>query len=113
MSNQTKREDMRFCQGEDGCAYYVKQHVPFDSFMDALRREVNSDDPILLEKPKHCWMRVCRDFQEETQVIVEAVPHSKGAFATTWIQEGQRTFERRRSRTLEMIVGNSKKKKEN
>lgn len=81
------RDDLRFCCGDDGRAYYVKGHVPFDVFMAAMRVEVTDDDTILKEEPEHCWLRVCRDFEEEHQIIVEAKPESKGAFRATWIQD--------------------------
>ena len=74
------RSDLRFCGGDDGRAYYVKGHVPLDTFMAVLREEVTDDDTILNEEPEHCWMRICRDFEEGHQIIVEAKPESKGAF---------------------------------
>lgn len=80
--------DIQYCCGDDGRAYYTKAHVPFEDFMAALRREVDTDDdPILSEQPTHCWMRVCRDFQEEHAILVEAAPESRGAFRATWIQD--------------------------
>lgn len=79
--------DLQFCGGDDGRAYYVKGHVQIPAFMDVLRQEVGSDDPLLREQPEHCWMRVCRDFEEGHQIIVEAKPNSKGAFRATWIQD--------------------------
>lgn len=79
--------DLRFCGGDDGRAYYVKGHVPLDAFMAAIRMDVTNDDPILKEEPEHCWLRVCRDFEEGHQIIVEAKPGSKGAFRATWIQD--------------------------
>ena len=57
--------ELKYCCADDGRAYYTKAHVPFEDFMTALCREVDPDDPILSEQPTHCWMRVCRDFQEE------------------------------------------------
>ena len=82
-----RRDDMQYCCGDDGRAYYVKAHVPFDQFLAAVRDEVDSDDPILNEQPSHCWMRVCRDFGEGHSVLVEAAPGSRGAFRATWIQD--------------------------
>lgn len=82
-----EQADLRFCCGDDGRAYYVKGHVPLDAFMAVLRHEVTEDDPILKEEPVHCWMRICRDFEEGHQIIVEAEPESKGAFCATWIQD--------------------------
>lgn len=79
--------DMKLCCGDDGRAYYVKGHIPLDEFMASVRYEVSADDPILNEEPRHCWMRVCRDFNEEHQIIIEAKPESKGAFRATWIQD--------------------------
>lgn len=79
--------ELNFIHGDEGRAYFVKAHVPLEEFMDAVRNEVEVDDPILSEKPTHCWMRVCRDFQEEISVYVEAAPNSRGAFRVTWIQE--------------------------
>lgn len=81
------RDNLRFCGGDDGRAYYLKGHVPFDAFMAAIRMEVTDDDTILNEEPEHCWLRVCRDFDEGNQIIVEAKPESKGAFRATWIQD--------------------------
>lgn len=80
-------EDMMHCCGDDGRAYYVKAHIPLDAFMEAVRREVSEDDPILKEEPVHCWMRVCRDFEQECSVLSEAAPGSRGAFRATWIQD--------------------------
>lgn len=80
-------EDMQYCGGEDGRAYYVKAHIPLEEFMAAMRYEVDADDPILKEEPVHCWMRVCRDFEQECSVLVEAAPGSRGAFRATWIQD--------------------------
>ena len=79
--------ELQYCCGDEGRAYYTKAHVPLDEFMAALRREVDADDPILGETPTHCWMRVCRDFQEEHAILVEAAPESRGAFRATWIQD--------------------------
>ncbi len=81
------RDSLRFCGGDDGRAYYLKGHVPFAAFMAAIRMEVTDDDAILNEEPEHCWLRVCRDFEEGHQIIVEAKPESKGAFRATWIQD--------------------------
>lgn len=81
------RSDLRFCGGDDGRAYYVKGHVPLEAFMAVLREELDDDDAILKEEPEHCWMRICRDFEEGHQIIVEAKPESKGAFRATWIQD--------------------------
>jgi hypothetical protein len=82
-----RRSDIEFCCGDDGRAYYVKAHIPLNEFMAAVRYEVGEDDPILAEEPTHCWMRVCRDFEQECSVLVEAAPGSKGAFRATWIQD--------------------------
>lgn len=82
-----RREDMQFCWGDDGRAYYVKAHIPLDEFIAAVRREVDADDSILKGKPVHCWMRVCRDFEQECSMLVEAAPGSRGAFRATWIQD--------------------------
>jgi len=82
-----RRDDLRFCCGDDGRAYYVKGHVPIDAFLAALRQEVTDDDALLKEEPEHCWMRVCRDFDEGCSVMIEAAPGSKGAFRATWIQD--------------------------
>ena len=81
------RDKLRFCGGDDGRAFYMKGHVPFDAFMAAIRTEVTDDDTILKEEPEHCWLRVCRDFEEGCPIIVEAKPESKGAFRATWIQD--------------------------
>ena len=56
--------ELHYCCGDEGRAYYAKGHVSFEQFMSALRLDVGEDDSILLEQPIHCWMRVCRDFQE-------------------------------------------------
>lgn len=79
--------ELQCCYGDDGRAYYTKAHVPLDEFMAALRSEVDADDPILGEQPTHCWMRVCRDFNEGHAILVEAKPGSRGAFRATWIQD--------------------------
>lgn len=79
--------ELQYCRGDDGRAYYTKAYVPFAEFIAALRREVDEDDQILREQPTHCWMRVCRDFQEEHAILVEAAPESRGAFRATWIQD--------------------------
>lgn len=79
--------DLNYCCGDDGRAYYAKGHVPFADFMSALRLDVGEDDSILLEQPIHCWMRVCRDFQEGHAILVEAAPESRGSFRATWIQD--------------------------
>lgn len=76
-----------YCHGDDGRAYYVKGHVPLDTFMSELRKEVGEDDPILLETPEHCWMRVCRDFNEGHSILTEAKMGSRGSFKCTWIQD--------------------------
>lgn len=85
--NPPQKIELNYIHGDAGRAFYVKGHVPLDAFMDAVRREVEAGDVILDEKPSHLWMRVCRDFQEEISVFVEAAPHSRGAFMATWIQE--------------------------
>lgn len=74
-----------FC-GDDSRGFYVKGHIDLAEFMELVRREVDSDDQILQETPTHCWMRSCRDFQNETSILVEAEPNSRGAFKCTWIQ---------------------------
>jgi len=81
------RDSLRFCSGDDGRAYYLKGHVPLDAFMAAIRMEVTDDDTILKEEPEHCWLRVCRDFEEGHQIVIEAKPESNGAFRATWIQD--------------------------
>jgi hypothetical protein len=78
--------NLEYLRAEYGEVYFTRGHVPLDKFMDELRRQVDSDDPILLEDPEHLWMRCCRDFQEGIGVYVEAVPESRGAFKCTWIQ---------------------------
>lgn len=87
VDRRVRRDDMMFCAGDDGRAYYVKAHIPLDEFMSAVRYEVSPDDPILKEEPHHCWMRVCRDFEAGHSVLVEAAPGSRGAFRATWIQD--------------------------
>jgi hypothetical protein len=79
--------ELQYCCGDDGRAYYTKAHVPLDEFMAAVRREVDADDTILGETPTHRWMRVCRNFQEEYAILVDATPESRGAFRATWIQD--------------------------
>lgn len=76
-----------YTNGDDGRAYYTRGHVPLDEFMAAVRGEVDTDDPLLSEQPTHCWMRVCRDFNEGHSILVEALPNSRGAFRVTWIQD--------------------------
>ncbi len=79
--------ELNYLHGNEGRAFFVKGFVPLDEFMAAVSKEVEVGDPILGEKAAHCWMRVCRDFQEEHAVYVEAKPESRGAFRVTWIQE--------------------------
>ena len=79
------RIDLQYCHGDEGRAYYTKGHIPLDDFMAEVRKNVDDDDIILREEPCHCWMRVCRNFEEDTPILVEAVPNSRGAFAATWI----------------------------
>lgn len=78
--------EIEYCYGDDGAAYFTRGHVPIDKFMREVEKEVDADDRILLERPRHCWMRVCRDFREETMMYVEAKPESRGAFKCTWVQ---------------------------
>lgn len=78
--------EIEYCCGDDGPAYFTRDHVPLDEFMAAVAKEVDSDNRILEEAPGHCWMRVCRNFQEETMIYVEAKPESRGAFKCTWVQ---------------------------
>jgi hypothetical protein len=66
--------ELHYCCGDNGRAYYVKGHVPTDEFVAALRKTLDADDPILSERAEHCWMRMCRDFQENHAVLVEAKP---------------------------------------
>lgn len=75
--------------GDEGRAFYTRGHVPFDEFMAAVANDYccEKDDPILGEQPTHCWMRVCRDFNEGHSIFVEAAPNSRGAFRVTWLQD--------------------------
>ena len=77
---------IKHCYSEEGSAYFTKGHVPLEAFMDNVAKEVDPDDSILNCEPVHCWMRVCRDFQEEAAIYVEAAPESRGAFKCTWVQ---------------------------
>lgn len=77
---------IEWCCGEHGTAFFTRGHVLLDEFMAAVAKEVDSDDHILKEPPNHCWMRVCRNFQAETMMYVEAKPESRGAFKCTWVQ---------------------------
>lgn len=78
---------INYCFGEEGQAYWTKGHVPLDEFMTEVEYYVEgSDDRIMQEKPVHCWVRVCRDFQEGRMLIVKANPGSHGAFQCTWLQ---------------------------
>lgn len=79
--------DMIYCHGDDGRAYYVKGHVPITAFKAELALQVDSDDDILNQEVSHCWMRVCRDFEEGHSILCEAEPNSRGAFRATWIQD--------------------------
>jgi hypothetical protein len=79
--------EVHYVCGDDGKAYYAKGFVPFDKFMAAVKAEEYDDAPILICKPEHCWLRTCRDFQEERTVFVEAAPGSRGAFRVTWVQD--------------------------
>ena len=79
--------ELQYCFGDEGRAYYAKGHVPLDEFMAELCKEVGADDTILDEHPIHCWLRVCRDFQSESPILVSAIPGSLGSFKATWIQE--------------------------
>ena len=78
--------DIRYCCGDGGPAYFIKDHVPLDAFMAEVAKQVDPDDKILEQPPGHCWMRVCRDFKEERMMYVEAAPESRGAFKCTWVQ---------------------------
>ena len=78
--------EIEYCCGDDGPAYFTRAHVPLDEFMAEVAKEVDPDDRILSEEPGHCWMRVCRNFQEEMMMYVEAKPESRGAFKCTWVQ---------------------------
>ena len=79
--------DMHYCHGDDGRAYYVKGHVPIDAFKADLVKQVDADDDILNQEITHCWMRVCRDFEEGHSILCEAEPNSRGAFRATWVQD--------------------------
>ena len=78
--------EIEYCCGDDGPAYFTRGHVPLDVFMVEVAKQVDHDDRILEEQPSHCWMRVCRNFEEETMMYVEAKPESRGAFKCTWVQ---------------------------
>ena len=78
--------NLSYCGGEDGAAYYAKGHVDKTQFLDALKKEVDSNDPILIEPIEHTWKRMTRDFQEQHTVIIDAKPNSRGAFPCTWIE---------------------------
>ena len=78
--------DVEYCWGEEGEAFFVREHLPLDEFMDRIKNEVDPNDPILKSTPRHCWMRVCRDFQNNSMVYAEAKPASKGSFKCTWLQ---------------------------
>jgi hypothetical protein len=79
--------EMHYCCGEDGRAYYAKGHVPIDAFKAELVKQVDADDHILKQEVTHCWMRVCRDFDEGHFILCEAKPNARGAFRATWIQD--------------------------
>lgn len=87
LSAAPDRYQFEYCHGDEGRAYYVKGHVPLGAFMTSLRKEVDADDTILREQPEHCWMRVCRNFQDGHSIMDEARPWSRGAFKVTWIQD--------------------------
>ena len=74
--------NIEYCWGDDGEAFFAKGHIPIDEFTAALAAE-----PKLKGEPKHCWMRVCRDFQAGSMVYAEAKPASKGAFKCTWLDQ--------------------------
>lgn len=81
--------EIKYTRDDEGRAFYTKGHVPLDEFMAAVSSNCwcEKNDPILNEQPMHCWMRVCRDFNEGHSIIVEAEPNSRGAFRATWIQD--------------------------
>lgn len=78
---------IEYLHGDEGRAYYTKGHVAVPDFMAALGKEVDADDPILLEQPEHTWLRFGRDFQEGHPIVTEAKPESRGAFRATYIQD--------------------------
>jgi hypothetical protein len=79
---------LSFVHGDDGRAYYVRGHVDIAEFMGAVKIDLcDENDSLLNETAVHTHMRVCRDFQEETQILVEAEPGSRGSFAVTWVQD--------------------------
>lgn len=81
------RFDMHYCHGDDGRAYYVKGHVPIAEFKTELSKQVDSNDDIINQEISHCWMRVCRNFDEGHSILCEAEPNSRGAFRVTWVQD--------------------------
>lgn len=85
--DRTTKHIMHYCHGDDGRAYYVKGHVPIDDFKADLAKQVDSDDDILSQEITHCWLRVCRDFEEGHAILCEAKPNSRGAFRATWVQD--------------------------
>ncbi len=81
--------EIEYTHGDEGRDFYTRGHVPLDEFMTAVASDCwcGENDPILNEQPTHCWMRVCRDFNEGHSILVEAAPNSRGAFRATWLQD--------------------------
>lgn len=89
MTQSKEVMQIEYLHGDEGKAFIAKGFYPLDEFMQAIKNHemINSDDNILTQEPSHLWMRVCRNFQEQTRMYIEARPHSKGAFKCTWVQE--------------------------
>lgn len=78
---------LKYWHNENGRAFHAKGHVEIAEFMEALRAEVDDDDPILGQTPEYCWMRRGTNFLERQPIITEAIPGSRGSFRATWIQD--------------------------
>lgn len=79
--------NIKYCKDDNGRAYYTRGHVDIYVFQEMLAKLINKDDPIMEQEPEWCWMRMCRNFHDKTTIIVEAIPHSRGAFPVTWVQD--------------------------
>ena len=69
--------------------YYIKAHVTDTEFRDALKREVEDNDPIVDAPLCRTYKRMARDFSEGHTIIIDADKGSRGAFPVTYCEEKQ------------------------